>query len=133
MSDFKEVITSLGQMPVGKGQGKSALRNALAPGLLSHPCRLALHPGTAREGRAWSKIRIPAKREVQGAMERFASQGSESEHGNISVLAMRGRFPQRHKLNLAVPLGTAFSLVYDRYSRQSSDTTHVLSKDKMQK
>lgn len=54
-------------MPVGKGQGKSALRNALAPGLLPHPCRLALHPGTAREGRAWSKIRIPAKRGGAGS------------------------------------------------------------------
>lgn len=60
-------------------------------------------------------------------MERFATRGS------ISVWGMKGRFPQGHKLSLAVTLSAAFSPTYDRCPKQDSDTKHVLSKGETQK
>lgn len=49
------------------------------------------------------------------------------------MLGLRGRFPQRHKLNIPAPLSAAFNPAYDRYPKQGSDTEHVLSKDETQK
>lgn len=132
--DFKEVIASLGQMPMGKGQSKNALRNAPALSLLP-PCQWpGLHGGTGWKGRGWLKAMMPVKCRYAGSNGQVCkSELREGEHSNASVLGIKDRFPQRHKRNFTVPLRAALNTTYGRCLKQGSDTKHVPAKDKTQK
>lgn len=124
----------LGVNACGKGTGQERLEKCPGPRIAPTPLKASSPPRHSPWRQSLVKDKDSCK--VQRCRERWRGlqvRALRERACNISALGMRGRFPQRHKLNLAVPLGTAFRLVYDRYSRQSSDTKHVLSKDKMQK
>lgn len=85
-------------MPMGKGQGKNALRNAPAPGFLPPWQWPALHGGTGWKGKGWFKAVISVKCRYAGSDGQVCkSELREGERSNTSVLGITDRFPERHK------------------------------------